>query len=96
MEKLFKALRDDLEFREEFFAYAHEKEGHFAESFKVISENLNKQVQDTFVGFAQSKGMELQDSEIIKERMTDVCRKAAADLNQSMIEKCTMQNLWKK
>lgn len=95
MDKFFAELKNNPEFREEFFAFTNSQDKEMNEMMKQFHDHMNKQVMETFKRFAASKGMELQDSEAVKEIMAGICKKAAAELNEVIVQNCSMDIVMK-
>lgn len=86
MDKFVSELKNNLEFRKAFVEYMHAQEGRFGESFKVVADNLNKQVVGSIKAFAEEKGMTLQDSEEVQAQVSAQCKTIADQLNKAIIE----------
>ncbi|MDO4732332.1 MAG: hypothetical protein Q4B50_02280 [Bacillota bacterium] len=86
MDKFVQELTNNPEFKKAFIEYLHGQEARFGESFKVIADNLNKQVMDSIKAFAEEKGMSLQDNEEVQKKVVAQCNTIADQLNKAIIE----------
>jgi hypothetical protein len=86
MDKFIAELQNNPEFKAEFIAYMHKEEARISESFKVIYDNLNKQVMASIKAFADEKGITLQDSEAVSKQCAAQCRAMADQMNKLVIE----------
>jgi uncharacterized protein with ParB-like and HNH nuclease domain len=86
MENFIKELQTNPEFKSAFAAYMHKEEARISESFKVIYDNLNKQVMASVKAFAEEKGMTLQYNEEAEKKCADQCKAMAAQMNKAIIE----------
>lgn len=91
MENFFLELQNNPEFKKEFADFMHKEEARISESFKVVYENLNKQVMNSIKAFAAEKGMTIQDSEAIQKKVTEQCRGIADQLNKAIIAQFAQQ-----
>lgn len=86
MEQFVEKFKNDPEFKKEFIAFMHNEESQVGESFKVIYENLNKQVMASIIEFAKQKDMKLEDSQAIQDLFKAQCKTMADQMNKAVIE----------
>lgn len=86
MDELMRLLETDPEFKKDFLAHMHNAEARMNESFKIVYENLNKEVMASIKAFAAEKGMTLTDSEVVKSKVMEQCRAIADQMNKAIKE----------
>ena len=91
MDNFVNELQNNPEFKAEFVAFMHTMEARIGDSFKVLYDNLNKEVMASIKAFADEKGMTLQDSEAVQAKVTAQCRAIADQMDKAIREQFAKQ-----